>query len=139
MKDIYVIIKDIDTSLTLLSAGFSEDAAILKAGFEPDKFADGYIDIIEKSTYGRIALMTLEASKYKGVLTREDITSVLELGNKVEVTDCDGDAFDVLITKIMSKLPESSDKTEWIAELGLDNDNDSEDGFNIDDMIVNKS
>lgn len=139
MKDIYIVIKDIDTSLTILSAGFDEDEAILKAGFEPDKFADGYIDIIERSACGRVALMTLEAGKYKGVLTREDVMSVLELGNKVEATDCDGDVFDVLISKVMNKLPDSSDKAEWITELGLDNDNDSADMFNIDDMIVNKA
>lgn len=139
MKDIYIVIKDIDTSLTILSAGFDGDEAILKAGFEPDKFADGYIDIIERSACGRVALMTLEAGKYKGVLTREDVMSVLELGNKVEATDCDGDVFDVLISKVMNKLPDSSDKAEWITELGLDNDNDSADMFNIDDMIVNKS
>ena len=139
MKDIYIVIKDIDTSLTILSAGFDEDEAILKAGFEPDKFADGYIDIIERSACGRVALMTLEAGKYKGVLTREDVMSVLELGNKVEATDCDGDVFDVLISKVMNKLPDSSDKAEWITELGLDNDNDSVDMFNIDDMIVNKA
>ena len=139
MKDIYIVIKDIDTSLTILSAGFDEDEAILKAGFEPDKFADGYIDIIERSACGRVALMTLEAGKYKGVLTREDVMSVLELGNKIEATDCDGDVFDVLISKVMNKLPDSSDKAEWITELGLDNDNDSVDMFNIDDMIVNKA
>lgn len=139
MKDIYIVIKDIDTSLTILSAGFDEDEAILKAGFETDKFADGYIDIIERSACGRVALMTLEAGKYKGVLTREDVMSVLELGNKVEATDCDGDVFDVLISKVMNKLPDSSDKAEWITELGLDNDNDSADMFNIDDMIVNKA
>ena len=139
MKDIYIVIKDIDTSLTILSAGFDEDEAILKAGFEPDKFADGYIDIIERSACGRVALMTLEADKYKGVLTREDVMSVLELGNKVEATDCDGDVFDVLISKVMNKLPDSSDKAEWITELGLDNDNDSVVMFNIDDMIVNKA
>ena len=139
MKDIYIVIKDIDTSLTILSAGFDEDEAILKAGFEPDKFADDYIDIIERSACGRVALMTLEAGKYKDVLTREDVMSVLELGNKVEATDCDGDVFDVLISKVMNKLPDSSDKAEWITELGLDNDNDSAVMFNIDDMIVNKA
>ena len=139
MKDIYIVIKDIDTSLTILSADFDEDEAILKAGFEPDKFADGYIDIIERSACGRVALMTLEAGKYKGVLTREDVMSVLELGNKIEATDCDGDVFDVLISKVMNKLPDSSDKAEWVTELGLDNDNDSADMFNIDDMIVNKA
>ena len=133
MKDIYIVIKDIDTSLTILSAGFDEDEAILKAGFEPDKFADGYIDIIERSACGRVALMTLEAGKYKGVLTREDVMSVLELGNKIEATDCDGDVFDVLISKVMNKLPDSSDKAEWITELGLDNDNDSV------DMFINKA
>lgn len=139
MKDIYIVVKDIDTTITVLSAAFDEDEAIIRADMKPIDFSEGSVDIIEKSTYGRIALMTLEANKYKDILKEEDIESLYEINNSIEVTDYDGEVFEVVINRIMEKLSDSDDKTEWIEELGLNANNDSDDMFDIDDMIINKS
>lgn len=139
MKDIYIIVKDIDTTITVLSAAFDEDEAIIRADMKPIDFSEGSVDIIEKSTYGRIALMTLEANKYKDILKEEDIESLYEINNSIEVTDYDGEVFEVVINRIMEKLSDSDDKTEWIEELGLNVNNDSDDMFDIDSMIINKS
>lgn len=139
MKDIYIIVKDIDTTITVLSAAFDEDEAIIRTGMNPVDFSEGSVDIIEKSTYGRIALMTLEANKYKGILKEEDIESLYEISNSIEVTDNDGEVFEVVINRIMEKLDDSDEKTEWIDELGLNANNDSDNKFNIDNMIINKS
>lgn len=139
MKDIYIVVKDIDTTITVLSAAFDEDEAIIRADMKPIDFSEGSVDIIEKSTYGRIALMTLEANKYKDILKEEDIESLYEINNSIEVTDYDGEVFEVVINRIMEKLSDSDDKTEWIEELGLNVNNDSDDMFDIDNMIINKS
>lgn len=139
MKDIYIIVKDIDTTITVLSAAFDEDEAIIRANMKPIDFSEGSVDIIEKSTYGRIALMTLEVDKYKGILKEEGIESIYEISNSIEVTDSDGEVFEVAINRIMEKLTESDEKTEWIDELGLNVNNDSDDMFDIDNMIINKS
>lgn len=139
MKDIYIVVKDIDTTITVLSAAFDEDEAIIRADMKPIDFSEGSVDIIEKSTYGRIALMTLEANKYKDILKEEDIESLYEINNSIEVTDYDGEVFEVVINRIMEKLSDSDDKTEWIEELGLNVNNDSDDMFDIDSMIINKS
>ena len=139
MRDIYIIVKDIDTTITVLSAAFDEDEAIIRADMKPIDFSEGSVDIIEKSTYGRIALMTLEADKYKDILKEEDIGSIYEISNTIEVTDYDGEVFEVVINRIMEKLSDSDDKTEWIEELGLNVNNDSDDMFDIDSMIINKS
>lgn len=139
MRDIYIIVKDIDTTITVLSAAFDEDEAIIRADMKPIDFSEGSVDIIEKSTYGRIALMTLEANKYKDILKEEDIESLYEINNSIEVTDYDGEVFEVVINRIMEKLSDSDDKTEWIEELGLNVNNDSDDMFDIDSMIINKS
>lgn len=139
MKDIYIIVKDIDTTITVLSAAFDEDEAIIRADMKPIDFSEGSVDIIEKSTYGRIALMTLEADKYKGILKEEGIESIYEISNSIEVTDSDSEVFEVAINRIMEKLTESDEKTEWIDELGLNVNNDSDDMFDIDNMIINKS
>lgn len=139
MRDIYIIVKDIDTTITVLSAAFDEDEAIIRADMKPIDFSEGSVDIIEKSTYGRIALMTLEANKYKDILKEEDIVSIYEISNTIEVTDYDGEVFEVVINRIMEKLSDSDDKTEWIEELGLNVNNDSDDMFDIDSMIINKS
>lgn len=139
MKDIYIVVKDIDTTITVLSAAFDEDEAIIRADMKPIDFSEGSVDIIEKSTYGRIALMTLEANKYKDILKEEDIESLYEINNSIEVTDYDGEVFEVVINRIMEKLSDSDDKTEWIEELGLNINNDSDDMFDIDNMIINKS
>lgn len=139
MKDIYIVVKDIDTTITVLSAAFDEDEAIIRADMKPIDFSEGSVDIIEKSTYGRIALMTLEANKYKDILKEEDIESLYEINNSIEVTDYDGEVFEVVINRIMEKLSDSDDKTEWIEELGLNVNNDSDAMFDIDNMIINKS
>ena len=139
MKDIYIVVKDIDTTITVLSAAFDEDEAIIRADMKPIDFSEGSVDIIEKSTYGRIALMTLEANKYKDILKEEDIESLYEINNSIEVTDYDGEVFEVVINRIMEKLSDSDDKTEWIEELGLNVNNDSVDMFDINSMIINKS
>lgn len=139
MKDIYIVVKDIDTTITVLSAAFDEDEAIIRADMKPMDFSEGSVDIIEKSTYGRIALMTLEVDKYKGILKEEGIESIYEISNSIEVTDSDGEVFEVAINRIMEKLTESDEKTEWIDELGLNVNNDSDDMFDIDNMIINKS
>lgn len=139
MRDIYIIVKDIDTTITVLSAAFDEDEAIIRADMKPIDFSEGSVDIIEKSTYGRIALMTLEANKYKDILKEEDIESLYEINNSIEVTDYDGEVFEVVINRIMEKLTDSDEKAEWIEELGLNANNDSDDMFDIDDMIINKS
>lgn len=139
MKDIYIVVKDIDTTITVLSAAFDEDEAIIRADMKPIDFSEGSVDIIEKSTYGRIALMTLEVDKYKGILKEEGIESIYEISNSIEVTDSDGEVFEVAINRIMEKLTESDEKTEWIDELGLNVNNDSDDMFDIDNMIINKS
>lgn len=139
MKDIYIIVKDIDTTITVLSAAFSEDEAIIRADMKPLDFNEGAVDIIENSICGRIALMTLDAYKYNDILKREDIESLFEISNIIEITDYDGEVFEVEINRIMDKLDESDEKTEWINELGLNTDNDTDDMFNIDDMIVNKA
>ena len=139
MRDIYIIVKDIDTTITVLSAAFDEDEAIIRADMKPIDFSEGSVDIIEKSTYGRIALMTLEANKYKDILKEEDIESLYEINNSIEVTDYDGEVFEVVINRIMEKLSDSDDKTEWIEELGLNVNNDSDDMLDIDSMIINKS
>ena len=83
--------------------------------------------------------MTLEADKYKGILKEEGIESIYEISNSIEVTDSDGEVFEVAINRIMEKLTESDEKTEWIEELGLNVNNDSDDMFDIDNMIINKS
>lgn len=139
MRDIYIIVKDIDTTITVLSAAFDEDEAIIRADMKPIDFSEGSVDIIEKSTYGRIALMTLEANKYKDILKEEDIESLYEINNSIEVTDYDGEVFEVVINRIMEKLTDSDEKAEWIEELGLNANNDSDDMFDIGDMIINKS
>ena len=46
MKDIYIIVKDIDTTITVLSAAFDEDEAIIRANMKPIDFSEGSIDII---------------------------------------------------------------------------------------------
>ena len=139
MKDIYIIVKDIDTTITVLSAAFNEDEAIIKADMKPLDFNEGAVDIIENSICGRIALMTLDAYKYNDILKREDIGSLFEISNIVEINDYDGEIFEVEINRIMDKLDESDEKAEWINELGLNTYNNSDDMFNIDDMIVNKA
>lgn len=139
MKDIYIVVKDIDTTITVLSAAFDEDEAIIRADMKPLDFSDGSADIIEKSAYGRLALMTLEASKYKDILEEEGIESVYEISNLIEVVDNNGEVFEVVINRIMEKLTDSDEKTEWIEKLGLDANTDSDDMFDIDDMIINKS
>ena len=139
MKDIYIIVKDIDTTITVLSAAFSEDEAIIRADMKPLDFNEGAVDIIENSICGRIALMTLDAYKYNDILKREDIGSLFEISNIVEINDYDGEIFEVEINRIMDKLDESDEKAEWINELGLNTYNNSDDMFNIDDMIVNKA
>lgn len=139
MKDIYIIVKDIDTTITVLSAAFDEDEAIIRADMKPLDFSDGSVDIIEKSVYGRLALMTLEASKYKDILEEENIESIYEISNLIEVVDNNDEVFEVVINRIMEKLTDSDEKTEWIETLGLDVNTDSDDMFDIDDMIINKS
>ena len=137
MQDIYVLVKDIDTIVTVLSAAFDEDEAVIKAGMEPTDFSNGEIDIIEKSIYGRVALMTLPASKYSGVLKSEGIKSIFEISNSVELTDYNGEVVEVVLNRVMDRLDDSEDKSEWIEELGLNVDNDSDDMFDIDSMIIN--
>ena len=83
--------------------------------------------------------MTLEADKYKGILKEEGIESIYEISNSIEVTDSDSEVFEVAINRIMEKLTESDEKTEWIDELGLNVNNDSDDMFDIDNMIINHS
>lgn len=137
MQDIYVLVKDIDTTVTVLSAAFDEDGAILKADMAPMDFSNGEIDIIEKSIYGRVAIMTLPASKYAGVLKSEGIKSIFEISNSVELTDYNGEIVEVVLNRVMDKLDDSEYKSEWVEELGLNIDNDSDDMFDIDSMITN--
>lgn len=138
MQDIYVVVKDIDTIITVLSAAFDEDEAIIRADMKPLDFSEGEIDIIEKSTYGRIALMILHANKYKDILSDECIESVLEISNHVELTDYNGEVVEVIINRVMEKLDDSEEKAEWVIGLGLNVNNDSDDMFDIDSMITNK-
>lgn len=138
MKDIYVVVKDIDTTITVLSAAFDEDEAITKADMNPSDFSEGEVDIIEKSTYGRIALMTLPASKYTCILNNEDIDSILEISNLVELVDYSGEVVEVVINRIIERLSDSEEKAEWVIGLGLNVNNDSDDMFDIDSMITNK-
>lgn len=137
MQDIYVVVKDIDTTVTVMSAAFDADEAIIKADINPLEFSEGEIDIIEKSTYGRLALMTLPASKYRGVLTDEGIESIFEISNSVELTDYNGEIVEVVLNRVIEKLDESEEKTEWVNGLGLNVNNDSDDMFDIDSMIIN--
>lgn len=138
MKDIYVVVKDINTTITILSAAFDEDEAIIKADMNPLDFCNGEIDIIEKSHYGRIAVMTLYQDKYDGIIEGESIESILEISSLLELEDYNGEVVDVEINKVMSKLCDCDEKTEWINGLGLNNSNDTEDMFDIDNMIINK-
>lgn len=138
MQDIYVVVKDIDTTVTVISAAFDEDEAIIKAGMNPLDFSEGELDVIEKSTCGRLALMTLPASKYRGVLEDEGIESIFEISNSVELTDYNGEIVEVVLNRVIERLEESEEKTKWITGLGLDVNNDSDDMFDIDSMITNK-
>lgn len=138
MENIHILVKDIESDVTVVNAGFDIDRLLDEADLDKSIMDTGETDIIEKSVLGRLALMTLNAEKYKNILEYEEVESVLEISNKIEVEDYAGDCFEVFINKIFNLLEDSEEKAEWVKRLGLEVDNDSSDKFDIDSMITNK-
>lgn len=137
MKDIYLIIKDIESEAKIMGAAFDDDEVIDNLGLNIDDFEYNEMTITEGVTSGRLILMTIKASEYEDILKREEIDSLLEITKEFIASDTVGNEMSLGINDVINALDDCYDKEQWIEKLGLLEQDDTDTFFDLDSMITN--
>lgn len=137
MKDIYLIIKDIESEAKIMGAAFDDDEVIDNLGLNIDDFEYNEMTITEGVTSGRLILMTIKASEYEDILEREEIDSLLEITKEFIASDTVGNEMNLGINDVINALDDCYDKEQWIEKLGLLEQDDTDTFFDLDSMITN--
>ena len=137
MRDIYLIIKDIESEAKIMGAAFDDDEVIDNLGLNIDDFEYNEMTITEGVTSGRLILMTIKASEYEDILKREEIDSLLEITKEFIASDTVGNEMSLGINDVINALDDCYDKEQWIEKLGLLEQDDTDTFFDLDSMITN--
>lgn len=137
MRDIYLIIKDIESGTKIIGAAFDEDEVIDNLGLDIDDFEYNEMTITEGVTSGRLILMSIKASEYEDILKREEIDSLLEITKEFIASDTVGNEMNLRVNDVINALDDCYDKEQWIEKLGLLEQDDTDAFFDLDSMITN--
>lgn len=137
MRDIYLIIKDIESEAKIMGAAFDDDEVLDNLGLNIDDFEYNEMTITEGVTSGRLILMTIKASEYEDILKREEIDSLLEITKEFIASDAVGNEMNLGINDVINALDDCYDKEQWIEKLGLLEQDDTDTFFDLDSMITN--
>lgn len=137
MRDIYLIIKDIESEAKIMGAAFDDDEVIDNLGLNIGDFEYNEMTITEGVTSGRLILMTIKASEYEDILKREEIDSLLEITKEFIASDTVGNEMNLGINDVINALDDCYDKEQWIEKLGLLEQDDTDTFFDLDSMIMN--
>lgn len=137
MRDIYLIIKDIESGTKIMSAAFDDDEVMDNLGLDIDDFEYNEMTITEGVTSGRLILMSIKASEYEDILKREEIDSLLEITKEFIASDTVGNEMNLRVSDVINALDDCYDKEQWIEKLGLLEQDDTDAFFDLDSMITN--
>ena len=137
MRDIYLIIKDIESGTKIMGAAFDDDEVMDNLGLDIDDFEYNEMTITEGVTSGRLILMSIKASEYEGILKREEIDSLLEITKEFIASDTVGNEMNLRVNDVINALDDCYDKEQWIEKLGLLEHDDTDAFFDLDSMITN--